>query len=150
MYRLAQVIKLVLTVLIVLFGLSLYKTSKADDAIILCCSYHIDRSAGYNEFNPGFIYRHFLDNPHSYAFGGAYYNSLSKTTVIGGFGVQGKRTGPVTGALSVGLATGYSSTPEIVIVPSLVLKNNIVLNFITDPADFKRSTAIGLGYLLEW
>ena len=101
--------------LVLLFSLFLSISAFANDKYLFSPigSYHIDRSSGECEFNPGLYYQHFK-NDHIYFTGGVFRNSTCNTALIAMVGWEtyekkrflGVRYG--YGAM-LGVTTGYSS-----------------------------------------
>jgi hypothetical protein len=80
---------------------------------VTCCSYHTDRTAGYNEHNGGLGLEHVLGENWS-ALGGFYDNSFHRTTVYAGAAYTPLRVSVFKAGVAAFAATGY----EYPIVPA--------------------------------
>lgn len=77
---------------------------------IVLGSYHLypeNYEPGYNEFNPGLIYRYYPQDNGFYFYGGGYKNSFSRTSLSGGVGREYRINEYLTMGWSAGLVTGY-------------------------------------------
>lgn len=73
-------------------------------------TYHVDRSAGYDEFNPG-VY--VVCNGYT---AGVYHNSEGRTSAYAGYTVSAGRFD-----LTVGVVAGYAVGPVPMVIPSVRL-----------------------------
>lgn len=91
---------------------------------ILCCSYHFNQDAGYNELNPGLMYRN--DVMHF----GMYYNSESRMSMMFG----GNKTWPMskdlTFTVGFGIVTGYERGIVPYVIPTVSYRDTVHLHVI--------------------
>jgi hypothetical protein len=74
---------MIFMVLVLMGTVSTATAEPSNELDIVCCSYHINREPGYNEFNVGVLYkRHYYH--HWWLNVGAYRNSNYKTTYAAG------------------------------------------------------------------
>lgn len=98
---------------------------KAEDwAVATCCSYHFDRH-GQNQDNLGIGFEHRASERWA-AIGGYYKNSLYRDTFYAGGMFTPWRSGALGFGLTLGLATGYTSYPIPLVVPTLSIEGDRV------------------------
>jgi hypothetical protein len=87
-------------------------------------TYHADRNAGFNEFNPGLYVRKGVLT------GGAYYHSERGLAVYGGVSGEREVLGVKVGAL-LGVVVGYAN-PSPMFVPYVVLPHGFRVAYLPD------------------
>lgn len=81
-------------------------------------SYHLNRDANFNEFNPGVGYV----NEAGWG-GGVYKNSYGKTSVYAGREFRWPLNGLLDAAVQTGIVTGYPLAPVVpAVLPGLIGK----------------------------
>lgn len=98
---------------------------------ILCCSWHHDREADYNEVNPGIFYLRDL-NDRDFFVGGGFKNSLNNNSILLGVGRTWELTETWDFRMIGGIVTGYSDDYPIVpaAMPSLIYRDRLSIHVI--------------------
>ena len=122
---------------------------------IVLGSYHPypeNYAPGYNEFNPGLIYKYYPQDEGFYFYGGGYKNSFSRTSLAGGVGREYRINEYLTMGLSAGLVTGYEvDYIDSPVLPQIAGTITIMdrLNLIAVPAS--KDSVIGFSIKVgEW
>ena len=125
--------------LLFLIGISDLVEAAENEVDFMCCSYHIDREAGYNERNVGWLYKHKLGN-HLWVNAGQYKNSDYRTSRLIGLMYRHKLSQNWDLDIYADVLTGYnhpvighSGNSTLAVVP--VLRYKEVLNLTAYPQD---------------
>jgi hypothetical protein len=126
-YSLNRWVLLLAAVILFLFSLLRSSSTMADDLTMTLGTYHHDDGGQFNDFNPGLIYRKFLNDKY-YVQGGGYYNSEEAPSFMLGAGREFPLTKNLDLGVSGGLITGYKRAPVMpYVMPSLKYKDRFVV-----------------------
>ena len=89
--------------------------AKENEIEFVCCSWHHNRSAGYNEFQAGVVYRRETSGRWGMV-GGTFRNSNDKQSFL----IAGTYSYPVTDWLEVGLTFGGVTGYSLPIMPAAI------------------------------
>jgi hypothetical protein len=92
------------------------------ELVVHVASYHFNRDADLNEFNPGLGLRLRVPERSFFAAVGAFENSLSHLSVYAGIGKDFPLAGPLGFRLSGALITGYHLPVAPIILPELTMR----------------------------
>ena len=107
-------------------------------------SYHSRRNMGFNESNPGIIYR--LEKDNIFYVSGIYYNSEYKMSGFVGAGrLFGK--GNFQTSIAAGFVSGYQKT-KLMALASVYI-GPVILHFIPDPYNYQVVVSCSVN-VLKW
>lgn len=111
-------------------------------------SYHFDRSADFNEKNPGLGLE--VQHGPGRIVGGIYRNSIDRTSVYAGYAWAPQIAAGVRAGAVGGVVTGYRISPVPLIAPVLMLEGRKAgVNFIFVPDVLKEAPGM-VGVQLKW
>lgn len=89
------------------------------EVLVHAASYHTDRAAGFNEFNPGLGLIARSGDSRWYVTAGGYYNSLYRPSVYAGVGLDLVSAGPFYVRAVAGVITGYAVPVAPALLPEV-------------------------------
>lgn len=105
------------------------RAESVNEIQLSCCSYHLDREAGFNEKNYGLFYgRHLSDS--NFLIAGIFKNSKYRTSHVVGVGHTWPLVKYLTFSLTGGIVTGYPVGTIPAIMPTLTYHRIINLHII--------------------
>lgn len=112
---------------------------------LVCCTYHFNRGAEYEEVNPGILYSRWISQDLAIT-GGYYHNSEGTSSQSIGFTHKMNLNADVAISLGMGFVAGYKRGLSPYILPSISYKR---VNFIIIP--LPKSGGVNLSIrALEW
>ena len=113
---------------LVLMGTTSTVTAEPSNKLdIICCSYHFNRDAGYNELNLGLKYTHYYHQHRGLHIGG-YKNSEYNMSYFVGIEDSWELSEDFAVSLGAGIVTGYERTNILpYILPTISYKDTLHL-----------------------